>query len=815
MNFKVLDGDIYFPDEFIKLNEIRGEFLHEAFNSVSIFNEEFTKRFSSIDQLLKDGENFGYDFLNDYILKAISVINEIGIKEVDYDIFLKNYYLNNYCVWKNTLEEINNENNKYNLREDKDNKNSLEDISYNKLNINSELIKKPFNLHEKSIIIDDNNINIDIPIEVISKLVNSMVESIFNINFAIIDFLRDKKVDKVAYYNNIEEINKSNELIRTLLNGEILDDKEIETIREIIKLNPYNENIYKALLYKYGDKDNQIEDLGSFLGYNNIHEYKHKLLDEYYRNLNIEKSEEIIKAKERLIEFANKLNVKEYSEYIDELDKMISENDRLVDSIETKDIDKTVKMATVEVINENNKRRMKKVNKKNKVLFCLATVVSCLVVIYLIMTVFFSSHFFFRTSINGIDVSGKSNKTVQNLMAAKAGEYSLTIKERNDITENINGTDISLKYDFTSGINEILEAQNPFLWIKSIFKGAENTIVDGISYDEALLKQIIGNLNCFNEENINDPVNAYINHTDGGYEIVKEDVGNRIKYDDFYSKVLDHIQNINQELDLEKEKCYENPKYTSETKAVVEAKKTADSYLNSKITYNVNGNEEVIDSSMISSWINIDEEFNVVINEESIREYVNSLGSNYDYLGNYRDFTRWSGEDIKVSTTPGIYYVDRDTTITEIVEAIKSGKEVTKDLTFKTPNATDEYVINTFVEVNLTNQTVVYYKNGELITQGNVVTGNVSEGNATPSGVYRLDWKAKDFVLRGPGYASPVSFWMPFNGGIGLHDASWRSSFGGSIYQTNGSHGCINMPYSVAEAIYNNIEDKTTIICRY
>ena len=46
--------------------------------------------------------------------------------------------------------------------------------------------------------------------------------------------------------------------------------------------------------------------------------------------------------------------------------------------------------------------------------------------------------------------------------------------------------------------------------------------------------------------------------------------------------------------------------------------------------------------------------------------------------------------------------------------------------------------------------------------------------DATPSGVYRLDWKAKDFVLRGDGYASPVSFWMPFNGGIGLHDASWR-----------------------------------------
>ena len=268
-------------------------------------------------------------------------------------------------------------------------------------------------------------------------------------------------------------------------------------------------------------------------------------------------------------------------------------------------------------------------------------------------------------------------------------------------------------------------------------------------------------------------------------------------------------------LDLDKEGCYEEPKYTSETDVVVQAKNTVDKYISAKITYNVSGNEVVIDSSLINTWINIDEDFNVTLNEEAIREYVNELGDSYDNIGSTRTFTRWSGEVIKVSTTPGIYYVDRNKTVSEIVESISKGNETTNDLSFKTPSATDDYVINTFVEVDLTNQTIVYYKNGEVITQGNVVTGNVSAGNATPSGVYRLDWKAKDFVLRGDGYASPVSFWMPFNGGIGLHDASWRSSFGGSIYKTNGSHGCVNLPYSVAEAIYNNIEDKTTIICRY
>ena len=54
---------------------------------------------------------------------------------------------------------------------------------------------------------------------------------------------------------------------------------------------------------------------------------------------------------------------------------------------------------------------------------------------------------------------------------------------------------------------------------------------------------------------------------------------------------------------------------------------------------------------------------------------------------------------------------------------------------------------------------------------------------------------------------------MPFNNGIGMHDAKWRSSFGGAIYKTGGSHGCINLPPSVAKTIFDNISAGTPVIC--
>ena len=120
---------------------------------------------------------------------------------------------------------------------------------------------------------------------------------------------------------------------------------------------------------------------------------------------------------------------------------------------------------------------------------------------------------------------------------------------------------------------------------------------------------------------------------------------------------------------------------------------------------------------------------------------------------------------------------------------------------------------NTYVEINLTNQYLWFYKRGKIITQGDVVTGNVSRGNATPQGTYTLNYKQKNATLRGDNYNSDVKYWMPFNMNIGIHDASWRSSFGGNIYQISGSHGCVNAPEYLAKKIFENIEPGTPIIC--
>lgn len=94
-----------------------------------------------------------------------------------------------------------------------------------------------------------------------------------------------------------------------------------------------------------------------------------------------------------------------------------------------------------------------------------------------------------------------------------------------------------------------------------------------------------------------------------------------------------------------------------------------------------------------------------------------------------------------------------------------------------------------------------FYKEGKLVVESDFVSGNESRGWSTPAGVYPLTYKQRNATLKGENYATPVSYWMPFNGGIGMHDAYWRSSFGGKIYKTNGSHGCINLPPAVQDRL--------------
>ena len=115
----------------------------------------------------------------------------------------------------------------------------------------------------------------------------------------------------------------------------------------------------------------------------------------------------------------------------------------------------------------------------------------------------------------------------------------------------------------------------------------------------------------------------------------------------------------------------------------------------------------------------------------------------------------------------------------------------------------------------MTNQMMYYYEKGELIIQTPVVTGNTRLRRGTPTGTNYVYNKQRNRVLRGADYASPVKYWIPVKGAVGIHDASWRSEYGGEIYKSNGSHGCINTPLEEVSKLYDMVEIGTPCVMFY
>lgn len=119
----------------------------------------------------------------------------------------------------------------------------------------------------------------------------------------------------------------------------------------------------------------------------------------------------------------------------------------------------------------------------------------------------------------------------------------------------------------------------------------------------------------------------------------------------------------------------------------------------------------------------------------------------------------------------------------------------------------------TFIEVDIANQILKLYKNGKIVLKSPVVTGLDNGKRETPVGIYSTSTKDQGITLAGDDYASFVNYWIAFIGSShGFHDASWRTEFGGEIYKTNGSHGCVNMPIEKVSKLYEKVESDTKVL---
>lgn len=435
--------------------------------------------------------------------------------------------------------------------------------------------------------------------------------------------------------------------------------------------------------------------------------------------------------------------------------------------------------------------------------------------IYLILSIYFSNHFFMNTVINGVDVSLESYADFNAIIKDFINDYELQIIEKSGETEKIYGKEIGLKYNEKNSLN-ISYKQNPFKWIKSLTKVQEYFIKDLYVIKNNSFNNRINKLKCLNKEII-EPKNVSFKYTNGLYEAVKEIYGNKINKDKLIKEISICILNGDAKLDLYNNKCYmnPNPKYTLFSDKTIKVLNLLNKYVKSKITYLFGIKYEILDGQIINKWISVDENLDIIIDEKAAVKYVLGLSNKYDTVGIERNFKTSTGKIVKVKGGLYGWKINLFGETLALLDNIKNGAIIIKEPLYaqKAYSRDINDIGSTYVEINITKQHIWFYKNGKLITHGSVVTGNPNKGNSTVTGTYMLNYRQNNATLKGESYEVKVSYWMPFYGSIGIHDATWRYSFGGEIYKTNGSRGCVNAPFYLAKRIFENIEEGIPIIC--
>ena len=442
---------------------------------------------------------------------------------------------------------------------------------------------------------------------------------------------------------------------------------------------------------------------------------------------------------------------------------------------------------------------------------------------------YFSNRFFEGTWINGIDCSQKTAYEVEELMKEKLSEYSIEVSSRDVAAQTIKGEDIDYKYMSTGEILQLLRKQKPYEWVKGLYEQKSYTVDENVGYNKTLLQEQLKSLNCAQAENQTEAENAYVAFQNNAFVIVPETEGSKLNIKEAY-KVLNAAVEANESaIDFSNTpEVYVSAAVTKDDPELQAALEACNNYTKASITYTFGDQSTTLDGNTIKDWLQFDEKGQLIWDDNSfqqhVAEYVAQLAATYDTVGTEREFQATSGRTVYVSSSIYGWKIDQAAEAAQLSQEIQSGTQTTREPIYaQTANAYGVNDLgNTYIEVDLSEQHMYYYQDGADIFESDFVSGNMSYADRqTHAGIFTLYYKKSPDVLRGGQkgtanyYEQPVQYWMPFDGGIGFHDANWRDDFGGDIYLTSGSHGCINLPPENAAVLYDLIQYDVPIVCFY
>lgn len=459
-------------------------------------------------------------------------------------------------------------------------------------------------------------------------------------------------------------------------------------------------------------------------------------------------------------------------------------------------------------------------NHKKPVLIC-GIVVLVLLIVYLAGMLYYNDKFLNGTMVNGSDVGGMTLQKANDQLSKKVNGQSLKLIFNDGQSEVLQSAQLGVSYNKDNSLNQLMKNQNKWAWFIGFFKNEKNTLTDLIQISDENLTNGIASMEHAKEENQIAPTDAYIQYKDGSFSIIEETLGSKFNIEELVKNIKVALSEGKQQLDVTKANGYVKPHVYKDDQDLNNQLKAANEYCLSAITYTTpKGKEIALDGSTLITWLSKQDDGSYTKDESVFKEkltaFVKEIASQYNSIGATRTFTGKDGQSHTVSGGTYGFRVSTDSEVSALLKMINENKSENNRIpehTGQLPSGENGGLGTTYLEINITKQHLWFVKDGSVVLESDFVSGKESDPTRlTPSGTYYIYNKERNRVLRGTKqpngkyeYESPVSYWMPFNKGIGLHDASWRSTFGRDIYINSGSHGCINLPTGFAGSLYSQI----------
>ena len=475
---------------------------------------------------------------------------------------------------------------------------------------------------------------------------------------------------------------------------------------------------------------------------------------------------------------------------------------------------------------------------------------------YIGLAAYYQDGFAANTWINGVYCTGRTVEEINVLLLEQTfmpTEFTVVgydgIGSQAKETEWILGLeDIHFSLDYEVKLNDYLAEQNSWLWLDNVTFHRQHELEADISIDETILQNWWEQI----AKGFDGKSDYCVEYREAEGYVLYDGMHNRLDSAKAYTAIRDAILAGENSVDLIACECYYDVPLTREQEEAALFWEKIEGFQGNGPVYDFGEGAEPLSRAQMCAFLEkdadtmmpvADEDGHFVLVKNCAADWVKEMAELHDTYGKEWEFRSTRGD---VVTVKGVTY---GTTINQKRETLwfnaylerligeqDSGDRIDNDeevqvdseyedvpgveihipaYTRDAYNRSGTGIGNTYIEVDMGIQKLYYYEKGELKLETDVVTGNARRRMNTPEGVNYVYSKQKNRILRGEGYASPVKFWMPVKGAIGIHDATWRDEFGGDIYKTNGSHGCINLPLEVMTQLFDMVELGTPVVMFY